>query len=221
MANPINLEPGLNFLDDLSRNNNKTWFDAHRSDYESARAAFEELVDDLISEFRQPDNLEGLRARNCIARIYRDVRFSHDKSPYKTNLGAMIAPGGWKAAALGYYLHLEPRQSMAAGGLYNPTPEQLERFRQAVVADPGEIDQITSAGPFVEIFGAIEGERLKTAPKGYDRTHPQISLLQLKQVTVIHRYTDQEALSPAFEQQVITAFRAMRPFLDYLTEILR
>lgn len=170
MPATLNLEPALSFLDELRQNNNKAWFDSHRPAYEAARGAFEHLINDVIDEFRVSDNLQGLAAKNCIARIYRDVRFAKDKTPYKTNLGAMIAPGGWKTTAFGYYIGVEPHgQSIVAGGLYAPTPEQLNRFRQAIDEDAATFKKVTHAKDFVEVFGEIDGDRLKTAPKGYDR----------------------------------------------------
>ncbi len=181
-----NLEPVLSFLDDLSRNNNKPWFDEHRPAYAAPR-------------------------------INRDVRFSRDKSPYKTNLGALVAPGGWRATAQGYYISLQPHgQSMAAGGLYDPTPQQLDRFRQAIDRDAAGFRQITQTPDFVDVFAAVEGVRLKTAPKGYDRDHPAIDLLQLKQILVMRRFADQEVLAPDFAGRVVAACWAMRPFLKYL-----
>ena len=220
MPTPPNLQPTLQFLDELSRNNNKAWFELHRPEYEKVRGAFEALINDLIDEFRGEDNLQNLNARNCIARIYRDIRFSRDKSPYKTNLAAVIGPGGWKSDLFGYYLHLEPQdRSMAAGGVYDPSPEQLERFRQSIDKHYSRFREVASAPAFVDTFGGLQGERLKTAPKGYDKNHPEIELLQLKQITVIHRFTDQEVLSSDFEARLAKAFRAMRPFLNYLSEI--
>ncbi len=121
MPTTANLQPVLSFLDDLSQNNNKPWFDEHRPAYAAARNAFEQFIDGVIDAFREVDNLQGLAARDCFPRINRDVRFSKDKSPYKTNLGALVAPGGWRATAQGYYISLQPHgQSMVAGGLYDP-----------------------------------------------------------------------------------------------------
>jgi uncharacterized protein (TIGR02453 family) len=122
----------LSFIEALQQNNNKPWFEQNRPAYEKAREAFERFVDYLINEFRESDQLEGLTARQCVARINRDIRFSKDKSPYKSGFGARIAPGGWKGTRLGYYIHLEPKdRTMLAGGLYAPEPEQLARFRRA------------------------------------------------------------------------------------------
>ncbi len=221
MPIPLNLGPILVFLDGLSQNNQKTWFEAHRPDYQAARSTFEGFINDLIDEFRASDHLEGLSARDCILRIYRDIRFSKDKSPYKTNLGAMITPGGWRSPRLGYYVSVEPHdRSMVAGGLYDPTPEQLNRFRQAIARDASAFKRVTHARGFQAAFGEIQGERLKTAPKGVDRAHPEIGLLQLKQITAYHHFSDEAVLRSDFEDQMISACRALRPFLDTLNDTL-
>lgn len=222
MPASVDLKPALDFLSALRRHNHKAWFDAHRAEYDAARAAFAQLVDGLIDEFRAADQLHDLTAPACLTRIYRDVRFSKDKAPYKTNLAALIGPGGWKGRALGYYLSLEPGDlSITAGGLYAPTPAQLERFRQAIAADAAPFKKLMHAKGFVQTFGAVEGERLKTAPKGYDRAHPELALLQLKTVTAVHHFSDQDVLAGGFARAAAQTFRAMRPFLDYLSRELR
>jgi uncharacterized protein (TIGR02453 family) len=222
MNNPYQFGTVLGFLDELSRNNNRAWFEQHRPDYQAARAAFERFVDAIIDEFRASDQLEGLSARECIARIFRDIRFSKDKTPYKTNLAALIAPGGWRGSAFGYYLSVAPNdQTFAAGGLHEPKPEQLERFRQAIDRDASAFKKAIQAHSFVASFGAVEGERLKTAPRGYDRAHPEIGLLQLKQIMAFHRFTDREVLAVDFREKVLDTCRAMRPFLDYLEEAMQ
>ncbi len=222
METAINLGPTLSFLDNLSKHNNKAWFDKNRPAYEDARDMFERFISYLIDELRASDHLQGLLARDCIARINRDIRFAKDKSPYKTNLWATIAPGGRKATRLGYHISVGPqRQSLVAGGLYMPTPEQLTRFRQAINKDAAGLKMITRAQAFVEYFGRIEGEKLKTAPQGYNRAHPEIELLQLKQVTVVHYFSDDEVLAHDLPKQVVTVCRAMKPFLDYLNGVLQ
>jgi uncharacterized protein (TIGR02453 family) len=220
MQPSLDLKPILHFLDELGQNNNKVWFDAHRPAYESTRKTFEQFINDLIDEFRAPDHLQDLTARECSARIYRDIRFSKDKSPYKKNYGAIVAPGGWRTDAFGYYVSIQPGgQSMVAGGLYSPTAEQLYRFRQMIAKDAAPFKKITQAKEFVTTFGAVAGDRLKTAPKGFDREHPEISLLRLKQITALHPFTDAEVLANDFEEKVIEVCQAMRPFLDYLAGI--
>jgi len=213
--------PILNFLDDLSRNNNKSWFEAHRPEYAAARATFDQFIDYLIDEFRLSDNLQALSSKDCVTRIYRDIRFTRDKSPYHLNFSAIIGPGGKKNPERGYYVSIQPHdQSMLAGGLYMPSSAQLARFRQAIDQHPAAFKRITGDRTFVELFGKIEGERLKTAPQGYDRDHPEIELLQLKQVTALHHLTDLEILSAGFPARAVTVCRAMRPFLDYLDDLL-
>jgi uncharacterized protein (TIGR02453 family) len=222
MQTKFNFLPILNFLDSLSQNNFKAWFDAHRADYETARANFNQFIDYLIDEFRISDNLQALSSKDCVTRIYRDIRFTRDKSPYHTNFSAIIAPGGKKSPEQGYYVSIQPHdQSMIAGGLYMPSPQQLERFRQAVDQHAATLKRITGEKAFVEHFGKIEGERLKTAPKGYDRTHPEIELLQLKQVTVLHHLSDREILAGNFPEKAVAVCRAMKPFLNYLEEVLQ
>ncbi len=221
MEKPPQLEQVLNFLSDLSMHNNKPWFDLNREAYEKAREQFERLIDIIIDEFRAPDGLQDLTARDCISRIYRDIRFSKDKSPYKTNMWATIAPGGKKSMHMGYHIAVQPNgRSLIAGGMWEPSSEQLAKFRQAIDQDAARFKTIIHAKPFVDYFGEVEGEKLKTAPQGYDRTHPEIELLQLKQIMIVHHYPDRQVAAADFSQQVVTGCRAMRPFLDYLNQIL-
>lgn len=222
MPATFNFLPILNYLDNLSQNNFKTWFDAHRADYETARKIFNDFIDYLIDELRMSDNLQALSAKDCVTRIYRDIRFTRDKSPYHTNFSAIIAPGGKKSPEQGYYVSIQPHdQSLIAGGLYMPDPQQLERFRQAIDQDAAEFKDITVDPAFVEQFGKIEGERLKTAPKGYDRAHPEIELLQLKQVTAMHHTSDQQVLAVDFPEMALAVCRVMKPFVDYLNGVIQ
>jgi uncharacterized protein (TIGR02453 family) len=220
MENDINLEPVLIFLNALSKHNNKPWFDQNRAAYEQAREMFEQFINLLIDEFRASDDLQDLSAKDCISRIYRDIRFSKDKSPYKTNMWATIAPGGKKATKMGYHIALEPQgRSLIAGGMWEPSPEQLIKFRQAIDHDASGFKKIIRDRTFIDNFGKVEGEKLKTAPQGYDRSHPEIELLQFKQVVVVHYYSDDQVLADDFLNQVISSCRAMRPFLDYLNNV--
>jgi uncharacterized protein (TIGR02453 family) len=220
MPPSLDLEPGLRFLSALKQNNSRTWFEQNRAAYQAARGIFEDFINDLIDEFRDADRLLGLSAKDCVFRVNRDVRFSKDKSPYKTNLSAIIAPGGRKNMHQGYYISLEPLGlSMVAGGLYMPEPEQLARFRRAIDQDAAAFKQVIQAVDFVEAFGGLEGERLKLAPKGYDPAHAEIELLKLKQITAVRHFSDAEVLAPDFPARVIATCRAMRPFLTYLKDI--
>jgi uncharacterized protein (TIGR02453 family) len=222
MPASLNLSSIQSFLSELSINNNKIWFDDHRPVYNAARETFEKFINGLIDDFRVPDKLQDLTARECMTRIYRDIRFSKNKTPYKTNMAAMIAPGGWKTPMLGYYISIEPKnQSIAAGGLYNPTPEQLNLFRQVIERDASAFKKFLHGKEFIENFHEIEGDRVKTAPKGYDRTHPEIELLRLKQIFVVHHFTDDEVLASNFSEKVIKVCIVVKPFLTYLNEIVQ
>ncbi len=221
MKTRINLKPSLAFLGELEHNNNKAWFDSHRDVYEEARQRFEEFVEALIDELGAFENLEGVSARECMFRINRDVRFSKDKSPYKTNLGAAIAPGGKKSTRLPYFIHIAPHdQSLLGGGVHMPTPEQLAKWRQAVDRDASRLRKIINHKDFIRNFGPLSGEHLTGAPKGYSLEHPEIKLLQLKQFGAMHSLTDQEVLAPGFVKEAVKGFKAVKPFLDYLNDVL-
>jgi len=218
----VDLKPVLDFLSDLKKHNNKAWFEENRAAYETARTHYENFVDQLIGEYGKTEDLGGLTAKDCVMRIYRDTRFSKDKSPYKTNMGATIAPGGKKSTSLGYHLHMQPHdETLIAGGLYMPTPDQLARFRVAIDQDAAPFKVIVEDKVFKKYFGMVEGEKVKTVPQGYTREHPEIELLRFKQVVVVHRFSDEMVLSPRFSTQVIKTFTAMKPFLDYLNAILK
>jgi uncharacterized protein (TIGR02453 family) len=217
----VNLEPTLSFLSNLNNHNNKTWFEENRHEYETAREAFESFVNLLIDEFRVSDDLQDLIAKDCISRIYRDLRFSKDKSPYHTHMFATIAPGGKKTMRMGYHVAIHPQdRSILAGGMWEPSPEQLANFRQTIDKNASEFKKVANAKALTAYFGGIGGDKLKTAPQGYDRSHPEIELLQYKQVVVMHNFTDQQVLANDFFDQVVKGCHAMRPFLDYLDGIL-
>jgi len=222
MTTMLDLGPTLSFLDDLGKHNTKAWFDTHRAAYEEARDRFAQFIDHLIGALRDSDQLHGLSAKDCIARINRDTRFAKDKSPYKTNLSAAIAPGGRKSEQLGYHIAVGPHgQSMIAGGLYMPTAEQLAKFRQAIDQDATELKTIAHDTTFTHALGTIEGEKLATAPQGFSRTHPEIELLKLKQVVVVHHFADTDVVVPDFFDQAVNVCHAMKPFLDYLNRVLQ
>jgi uncharacterized protein (TIGR02453 family) len=219
MGTQVNLKTTLEFLKALKRNNNRAWFQAHRAEYDEASQAFETFVGALIDELRPTEGLRGLTAKDCIFRIYRDIRFSKDKTPYKIHMGAYIAPGGRKAMGVGYYVHVSPRDSMIAGGMHEPDPKRLDRFRQVIARDAGPFKEIIGARAFRDYFGDVEGEKLKSAPRGYSRDHPEIELLRMKQITVHRAIADGELLEPNIVSHVVKGFKRMKPFLVYLDSI--
>ena len=220
MSTDLDLHSILRFLAALAKNNNRPWFQAHRSDYERAKGIFEDLVEELVLRLGAIEDMHGVTAKDCVMRIYRDVRFSKDKSPYKRGFSASIGPGGRKSYRFHYYLHLEPHnESMIAGGLHEPESAQLNGFRTAISRDALKFKAVVSEKTFKRYFGEVEGERLKTAPQGYDRDHPEIDLLRLKGVVAIHRLMDKDVLAPHFANHAIKVCTAMKPFLDYLGSV--
>lgn len=208
----------LDFIAGLKQNNHKDWMDAHREEYLAAKAEFEKLINFLIPQLQQFDeSIHGVLAKDCIFRINRDIRFSKDKSPYKTNFGAFMAEGGRKTWKAGYYLHLEPGdESMIAGGIYMPPGEVLKKIRQEVDYNPAELKKIVSQEKFRQNFEEIQGEKLKTAPKGYPADHPNIEFLKLKSYTVLQKVPDRVVKSAEFPDKVVEVFSVMHPFNEYL-----
>jgi uncharacterized protein (TIGR02453 family) len=216
MADSLDMKPVLTFLTQLKKNNNRDWFEAHRPAYELAKSRFETLIEGLIDGLRPVDDLGDLQAKDCIMRIFRDVRFTKDKSPYRTNMGASIAPGGKHATRLPYYLHLEPGGSLLAGGLYSPEKPQIDRLRAILAQDAGPLKAIAGDRTFKRLFGPLRGEKLKVVPRGYVAGHPEIELLKFKQIMAIHEFRDEEVLSARFPAQTLKVMAAMKPLLDYL-----
>lgn len=221
MGDQSDLQPILKFLKGLQKNNDKTWFEQHRPEYELARTRFLALVDELIVGLGDTEDMRGVTAKDCVMRIYRDIRFSMDKSPYKIAMGASIGPGGRKSTFLKYFLHIQPHDaSLIAGGLHMPEPAQINQFRAAIGRNALPFRAILNDAEFKRYFGPLEGEKLKTAPQGFGRDHPEIELLRLKEVVAIHRLSDQDVLAPGFRGQALRIFAAMKPFLDYLNSLV-
>lgn len=222
MKNSFDLKPTLTFLAQLESHNNKAWFEAHRDAYLQAKTNFEIFVDCFIAAFRPIEDFGDLTAASCIFRINRDIRFSKDKSPYKTNLGAHITRGGRKSGMVGYYIHVAPHNSsFIAGGLYQPPSEQLNKFRQAIDRDASKFEKIIGRTDFVQAFGKIDGEKLKTAPQGFARDHPAIEWLKLKEVVAMHHLTDKQLFSADFLSHTVEVCKALKPFIDYLNSVIQ
>lgn len=214
------LQPTLEFLSALQTHNTKAWFDAQRAEYQAAKERVEQFVETFIDEFRPIEDFANLTAKDCLFRINRDVRFSKDKSPYKTNFGAVVRSGGKHSLRAPYYIHVQPGESLLAGGTYDPTPEHLALIRRAIDHDATLLRKIISAKPFIKQFGGLSGERLKTTPKGYERDHPALDLLQFKQFTVVQRLSDNTLLAPDSVAHTVETFTALKPLLDWLNSIL-
>lgn len=208
------------FLTELKANNNKDWFTENKPRYEAARENFIGFIDALIERIVEFDPSIGHHsAKGTIFRIYRDVRFSKDKSPYKTNFGAHITPALKRSdihSRAGYYIHLSPGESMLAGGAYMPTGDWLKNIRLDIDLNAAELKEIIANKDFVKYFGEMEGEKLKRAPKGYDVDHPEIELLRYKSFLATHRMEDQTVTSEGFLDHAATVFQALHPFDSFL-----
>ena len=188
----------FDFLKQLSRNNNREWFDAHKEKYLAAKANVDTFIEEVIRSFSAFDkSLAGLKAKDCVFRIYRDVRFSKDKRPYKTNMGASINHGGKKMEIAGFYLHLEPGKSMIAGGRWMPSPDHLRKIRQEIDYNGKQLHKILAQKNFKKMFGGLDQSdeyKLVRPPKGYDKEHKDIELLKLTSFLVWHEFSDKEVL---------------------------
>lgn len=212
----------LSFLKDLSKNNSKEWFDANRKRYEAERKKFVEFTNSLIQSIASFDpSISGIEAKNAIFRINRDIRFSADKSPYKTNFGASISKGGKKSGYSGYYIHIQPGQIFAGGGIYAPSPEVLKAVRDEIYFNLDSFEKILQTKTFKAQFDGLDDiDKLKTAPKGYEKDHPSIPYLMHKHFVVSRSFSDSELTSPDFLKNLVNLFKAQKPFIDFMNQAI-
>ena len=209
----------LNFLKELSNNNNREWFNSNKEKYLDAKQKFEILIDLLIHGVRKFDKgIGGLQAKDCTFRIYRDVRFSKDKSPYKTQMGGFIVPDGKKSGKAGYYFHIEPANSFVAGGMHLPPSEILRSVRNYIFEYSDEFKSILHDSKFITHFGEINGEKLKSAPKGFPKEFPDIELLKFKSYTVVKELSAEDLNSNDIIDNVTKIFQVMSPFILFLNK---
>lgn len=213
----------LRFLKDLKKNNNKPWFEKNKSLYLNAKEDVEQLVEQVIGGFGKTDpDIAALQAKDCIFRIYRDVRFSQDKSPYKTNMGAFLNKGGKKSPTAGYYMQVQPGRNMAGGGLWMPAAPDLSKVRQEIDYNFPEWKAIIGQRSFKKNFpGGLDKEDiLSRPPKGYTEDNPAIDYLKLKSFVAIRTFTDAEAQSKTFHKEIIKTFESMKDFIYFLNRSL-
>ena len=211
----------LDFLKKLKKNNNREWFNTNKQLYEDARFDFEKFAGDLIDVITKFDeSLMGLDPKDCMFRIYRDVRFSKNKAPYKTNFGAVLYKGGKNSPYAGYYFHLSPGECFYAGGMYMPTPEQLKSLRQGLYEKFSEFKKIIENKEFKKYFKSIEGDKLKTVPRGFPKDHPSSEYLKFKGYIAYHEVADDKVMSKSILDYSSKVYKAMKPFIDYLNDTL-
>ncbi len=213
----------LVFLADLAEHNTREWFNENKSRYENARKNYLQFLEDMLQEMQAFEPIaHNQKAKDLVFRIYRDVRFSHDKRPYKDHFGAYIAEGGRKSIFPGYYLHLAANnKSFVAGGLWMPPAEQLKAVRQEIDYNLEEFKSIVESEDFKKRFGSISGEQLKTTPKGYDKENPAIEYLRFKSWNALMPLSDKTILSPDLMSILMDAMKALKPLNDFLMRPLK
>lgn len=218
-VSPIISPSSFDFLNQLKAHNDREWFQAHKADFLEEQGRIEAFASALLQTLNTHDQIETLSGKQSLHRIYRDTRFSKEKTPYKTHWS-----GGFKRATQyrrgGYYFQIEPGNSFIAGGFWAPNPQDLKRVRDDIAFDPAPLQKILNSRSFKTTFDTLKGEQLKTAPKGFDAGHEAIELLRYKQFLLIRPFTDDVVLSQHFFEEACLTFKNMRPFFDYMSDVL-
>jgi len=209
----------FDFLKDIKENNNREWFAENKTRYQKQHEFAVSFADSLINKMQTVDSIETPSGKKSIFRIYKDVRFSKDKSPYKVNIGGGLSRAT-KYLRGGYYFHIEPGNCFAGGGFWAPNADDLKHIREQIAADSQPLREILASDEFINHFGELQGEKLKSAPKGFDKNHPAIDLLNFKQFLLMKTFTDEEVMSEHYLETLFETFKAMRSFFDYMSEIL-
>lgn len=210
----------LQFLKNLKKNNRKEWFDTNRSKYEDAKKDVENLSAEIIKRLSRTDEtIAHLQPKDCMFRINRDVRFSKDKSPYKTNMGVYFSKGGKKGVNAGYYFHLEPGSSFVAGGMWMPMPPELKKIRQEIDYNWDEFEKIIDNKKFRSKYGDLDRSDeyvLSRPPKGYEENNPAIEILKLKSFIATAKIPDSDLTSKDLVKKVVDNFVLLKPLVDFL-----
>jgi len=220
------LQPStLKFLRDLSKNNNKIWFDNNREKYDSAKSDFETFIQELIDKHgRKDETIRDLVAKKCTFRINRDIRFSKDKTPYKTNMGGSLDRGGKKSIYAGYYIHLEPGgKSFVGGGLWMPMPEETKKVRQEIDYCLDEFKSVVESKKFKAVYGGLhtgDDVSLKKVPQGFEADNPAAPYIKLKSWLAMKPLTDVEMTSADLTKKVLDAFETLKPFIYFINRAL-
>lgn len=219
----MNFEPTLIFLKKLSKNNNREWFEKNKPHFLELKSHFEDFAAELLKEaVKFDESLGGLDPKKAVFRIYRDIRFSKDKTPYKTNMSLGYSSAGKGTGIPGYYVQIEPdNKSFIAAGLYMPSADHLAKVRQEVDYSGDRLVKILNEKKFKKDFGNLwDEDKLKTMPKGYPKDHPHIELLKLKSFMVLHYFTDAEVTNKKFVKNLAGIMKTAKPLNDFLIEAL-
>ena len=211
----------FDFLKELKNNNNKAWFNDNRKRYEESKEQmlfFTELMIQEIGKF--DDEISFISPKDCLFRIFRDVRFSNDKTPYKAHMGSFIARNGRKSNRGGYYIHIEPGSSFLGGGIWCPQPEPLKAIRSEIYDNADGFKEVIEDKGFSKYYKFIEGEKLKTAPKGFPKDFEDIDLLRYKSYAFGHQVNDKTVLSENFVGVTVDAFKELYKANRYLNSSL-
>lgn len=210
------------FLTQLRENNNREWFQANKKKYDKAKKDFELFIELSIEQIKIIDpEVSGINAKDCLFRIFRDVRFSEDKRPYKTNFGAFIAKNGRKSRYGGYYIHIEPDECFLGGGCYMPASNVLKAIRTEIYHHPNEFKSIIESSEFKRHFPEMYGDKLKTAPRGFPKDFDHIDLLNYKHYAVGKSVSNEIVCSNKFVEEIDKAFKALYPLNKFLNEIVQ
>lgn len=207
------------FLKKIKANNNRDWFQKNKAEYEQSREQISLFVDQVLDQMRKHDHIETESGKESLYRIYRDIRFSKDKTPYQTCWHGYFRRATKKLRG-GYYFHIAPGNTYLSGGFWGPNKDDLARIREDIDYNHKAWRKMLSNKKIVSTFGNLRGEQLKTAPNGYPKDHPAVDLLRYKQFFLRHDFTDKEVLSPDFAKTMNDTFKNLRPFFDYMSEVL-
>lgn len=211
----------IQFLNELSKNNNREWFQKNKKWYDESREKVLFLTEVVINEIRKFDpDVPLLEPKDCLFRIFRDVRFSHDKSPYKTNFGSFIAKGGRKSSYAGYYFHIEPSGSFVGGGIYMPAAEPLKAIRDYIAENGEEFLLLTNNKNFKKVYPEMMDDKLKTAPKGYSPDHEFINLLRYKSFAFSSQFDKSQILADNYIEKLVHSFKTLQPVNRFLNDAL-
>jgi len=207
----------LAFLKQLEPNNNRDWFNAHKSEYLNARSVFEEFLNDVILNLGQIDpRVKGMKASDAIFRIYRDTRFATDKTPYKTNFGAHLSRGGKNSGEPGYYFHVQPGESFVSGGIYMPSADKLKAIRKEIFLFPEDFTALIEAPDFVKNFTFFQDDKLKRPPLGFPADFPLIDYLKYKHYCPWVPVPDDWLGQPDLQGKLVDLYSKMKPFNDFI-----